>query len=53
MATLEAKIFKIQNFFLHLLKSVNNGHTSLNSRVVEAYINIRFEKGYIPEEKHG
>jgi len=27
MAILEAKIFKIQNFFLHLLKSVNNKHT--------------------------
>jgi len=26
MAILEAKIFKIQNFFLHLLKSVNNKH---------------------------
>ena len=27
MAILEAKIFKIQNIFLHLLKSVNNKHT--------------------------
>ena len=27
MAILEAKIFKIQNFCLHLLKSVNNKHT--------------------------
>jgi len=27
MSILEAKIFKIQNFFLHLLKSVNNKHT--------------------------
>jgi len=26
---------------------------SLNSRVVEAYISLRFENGYIPEEKHG
>jgi len=27
MAILEAKIFKIQKLFLHLLKSVNNKHT--------------------------
>ena len=27
MAILEAKIFKIQNFFLHLLKCMNNKHT--------------------------
>ena len=30
-----------------------NKHASLNSWVVEAYIRIRLENGYIPEEKHG
>jgi len=53
MAILEAKIFKIQNFFLHLLKSVNNKHTFFELTSMKAYINIRFENGYIPEEKHG
>jgi len=54
MAVLKAKNFEIQNFFLHLLKSVNNKHTLfLNSRVGDTYISILLENGYIPEEKHG
>ena len=50
---LKRKFSKYKTFFLHLLKSVNNGHTFLKSWVVEAYISIRLENGYIPEEKHG
>ena len=49
----DAVIIQKYKNFLHRLKSVNNKHTLLNSWVVEAYISIRLENGYIPEEKHG
>jgi hypothetical protein len=53
MTILEAKIFKIRNFFYIFWKVWTTNTLSLNSWVVEAYISIRLENGYVPEEKHG
>jgi len=53
MAILEAKIFKVQNLFYILWKVRTTNAPSLNSWVVGAYISVRSENGYIPEEKHG
>jgi len=53
MAILEAKNFKIQKLFYIFWKVWTTNTPSLNSWVVEAYIRIRLENGYTPEEKHG
>jgi len=39
--------------FLHSLKSVNNKHTFFELMSIWSVHQIRFENGYIPEEKHG
>jgi ribosomal protein L34 len=39
--------------FLTFFEKCEQQTLSLNSWVVETYINIRLENGYIPEEKHG
>jgi len=48
-----SKNFQNTIFFYIFWKVWTTNTPSLNSRVVEAYISIRFENGYIPEEKHG
>jgi len=47
-----SKIFKIQFFFYIFWKVWTTNTLSLNSWVGEAYIIIRLENGYIPEEEH-
>jgi len=51
--TWSKKNFKIQNFFYIFWKVWTINTLSLNSWVVEAYISIRLENGYIPEKKQG
>ena len=53
MAILEAKIFKIQIFFYIFWKVWTTNTPSVSSWVVEAYISIRLENGYISEKKRG
>jgi len=52
MAILKAKFSKYKTFYI-FWKVWTTNTLSLNSWVDEAYIGIRLENGYVPEEKHG
>jgi len=52
MAIFEANFSKYKTFYI-FWKVLTTNTLSLNSWVGEAYISIRLENDYIPEEKHG